>query len=319
MSYGQLKNRLDAGETLILDGATGTELQRRGAKMDPSAWSAPVVLNDPKLLTEIHAEYIRAGSDVVTANTFSASRMLLGPAGYGGKVEEIIRRSVEVAQRARTMAAAGRPVAVAGSISHMVPVLEGANRNDPARMPSPSQIADALNELAQTLKKLGVDLVILEMMFQPDRAKLAVEAALATGLPVWFGMSARRAEDGQVVTFDWEGDRPMESITRLIPASGVDVAGCMHTSAGIMLEALKPVRMAFKGPLMAYPDSGYFEMPEWRFVDVITPDRLERFYLSWLGAGVQVIGGCCGLTAEHIKAAVSARDKFKKLPHKAMP
>lgn len=59
---------------------------------------------------------------------------------------------------------------------------------------------------------------------------------------------------------------------------------------------------------MAYPDSGYFEMPDWRFVDVIAPERLEGFYREWLAAGVQAIGGCCGLGVEHIKAAVRARD-----------
>jgi homocysteine S-methyltransferase len=156
MSYPPLKQRLDAGQILILDGATGTELQRRGAKMDPSAWSAPVVLEDPKLLTEVHADYIRAGADIVTANTFSASRMLLAPTGYGARVEEIIRRSVEVAQQARTLAAAGRPVAVAGSISHMVPVVKGANRTDPTRLPSDAEIGDSVNELAETLRKSGL-------------------------------------------------------------------------------------------------------------------------------------------------------------------
>jgi methionine synthase I (cobalamin-dependent) len=217
------------------------------------------------------------------------------------------------------LAAGGRPVAVAGSISHMVPTVEGENRSDPSRMPSDAEIADNLNELAQTLKKSGADLIILEMMFHPVQAKLALDAALATGLPVWFGMSARRSKDGRLVTFESEADLSVDPITGLIPASGVDAAGCMHTAAEIMLEALKPVRKAFKGPLLAYPDSGYFEMPEWRFVDVITPDRLEAFYLSWLGAGVRIIGGCCGLTADHIKAAVSARDKFKKVPQNAMP
>ena len=317
MSYAPLKKRLDAREILILDGATGTELQRRGARMDPTAWSAPVVLQDPKLLTEVHADYIRAGADIVTANTFSASRMLLAPAGYGDKVQEIIRRSVDAAQQAQSLAAAGRPVAVAGSISHMVPVTKGANRTDPDRLPSDTEIGDSLEELAQTLLKSGVDLIILEMMNRPNRIKLALKAALATGLPVWFGMSARKGKDGRVVSFDSTVDAPLESIFGLIPASGIDVAGCMHTGAEIILEVLKQLRTTFKGPLMAYPDSGYFEMPEWRFVDVIAPDRLEAFYLSWLAAGAQVIGGCCGLTVEHIKAAVSARDKINKVPGKA--
>ena len=93
MSYATLKARLDRGEVLILDGATGTELQRRGAKMDPGAWCGPATLDHDALLTEIHSDYIRAGSDVITANTFASSRLMLTPAGYGDKVGEINRRA----------------------------------------------------------------------------------------------------------------------------------------------------------------------------------------------------------------------------------
>ena len=57
-----------------------------------------------------------------------------------------------------------------------------------------------------------------------------------------------------------------------------------------------------------YPDSGYFEMPDWRFVDVITPERFEDFCREWIASGVQILGGCCGLTVAHVRAAVRARD-----------
>jgi S-methylmethionine-dependent homocysteine/selenocysteine methylase len=314
MSYAQLKRRLDRDEVIILDGATGTELQRRGAKMDDSSWSAPAALTDFDLLTQIHADYIRAGSDVVTANTFSASRLLLEPAGYGDRVAEVIRRSVEAAQRARVIAAGGRPVAVAGSISHMLPVLPGQNHTDPARLPSKAAIADAFNEQAEALKAAGADLIILEMMFTPYLVKLALDAALGSGLPVWFGMSVRRAKDGHLIAFEESEEQPHAPVVAMLPTSGIDVAGCMHTNAEIMLDALATLRPRFKGPLMAYPESGYFEMPDWRFVDVITPERLKQFYLSWLAQGVRLIGGCCGLSAEHIKAAADAREAFKRKP-----
>ena len=311
MSYAQLKRRLDRGGVIVLDGATGTELQKRGAKMDDSAWSAPAAITDFELLAGIHADYIRAGADVVTANTFSASRLLLAPAGYGDRVQEEIRRSVDAARRAIAMSAGDRTVAVAGSISHMMPVVLGANRADPSRMPSAAQIEDAFNELAQTLEAAGADLIVLEMMCEPSRAKPALDAALATGLPVWFGMSARREADGRIMAFGESEDRPIEDVIGLLPASGVDVAGAMHTNAEIMLGALSPLREQFKGPLMAYPESGYFEMPDWRFVDIIPPERLKQFYLEWLAAGVRLIGGCCGLSAEHIEAAVAAREIFQ--------
>lgn len=308
MAYTELKQHLDAGGIAILDGGTGTELQKRGADMDPAAWCGPATLENEKLLVEIHGDYIRAGADLITANTYASSRLMLSPAGYGDRVEEINRRAVEAALAAGEAAPAGRNVLVAGSLSHMVPVAGGTDKVDLALVPSDGEVLDAFGELAGILKASGVDLIILEMMYHPGRTRLAVEAALSTGLPVWFGLSARRATDGKVLSFDYTQDMPVDDIARLIPASGVDVAGCMHTGPDITGEALEAVRCHFAGPLMAYPDGGYFEMPDWQFVDVIAPARLEEFYREWIAAGVQVIGGCCGLTVEHIEAAVRVRD-----------
>jgi len=308
MAYAELKRHLDTGGIVVLDGGTGTELQRRGADMDPAAWCGPATLANEKLLTEIHGDYIRAGADVITANTYASSRLMLTPAGYGDRVEEINRRAVEAALAARDAAPAGRNVLVAGSLSHMVPVASGTDRVDPAQLPSDGEVLEAFGELAGILKASGVDLVMLEMMYHPVRLPLALEAALSTGLPVWIGLSARRRPDGGVVAFDYADERPLDDIASLIPANGVDVAGCMHTGPDITGEALEAVRRHFAGPLMAYPDGGYFEMPNWQFVDVIAPARLEAFYREWVAAGVQVIGGCCGLTVEHIEAAARVRD-----------
>ena len=122
MTYKNLKDRLDAGEIIVLDGGTGTELQRRGAQMDPSAWCGPASLNNSELLTQVHLDYIDAGADVVTANTFASSRLMLTPAGYADQVEEINRIAVEAALRARDLAtkqSPSRKIAVAGSLSHM--------------------------------------------------------------------------------------------------------------------------------------------------------------------------------------------------------
>lgn len=306
MSYQDIKRRLDAGEIIVLDGGTGTELQRRGAQMDPSAWCGPASLNNSELLTQVHLDYINAGADVITANTFASSRLMLTPAGYANRVEEINRIAVEAALRARDLAIAKSPsrkIAVAGSLSHMVPVAAGTAKVDQARVPSNDELAHAFGELANILKASGVDHIMLEMMYEPNRVPIALNAALATGLPVWFGMSARPAPDGRVVTFDQHQELPLETITKLIPKTGVDVAGVMHTGAEIIGETLAAIRKNFSGPMSAYPDSGYFEMPDWRFVDVIAPDRLENFFSDWIKLGAQLIGGCCGLTVDHIHAA----------------
>ena len=165
MSYSPIKQRLDNGDIVVLDGGTGTELQLRGAKMDPGSWCGPASLNNSDLLTQIHLDYINAGSDVITANTFASSRLMLTEAGYGDRVEEINRIAVEAALRARDLAPAGRKIAVAGSLSHMVPISEGAAVSDLSKTPSQGQISEAFFELANILKSSGVDHIMLEMMY----------------------------------------------------------------------------------------------------------------------------------------------------------
>ena len=310
MSYHDVKRRLDAGEIIVLDGGTGTELQRRGAQMDPSAWCGPASLNNSELLTQVHLDYINAGADVITANTFASSRLMLTPAGYADQVKEINEIAVEAALRARDLAkltSPGRKIAVAGSLSHMVPVSAGTAKVDQAKVPSNGELAHAFGELAGILKSSGVDHIMLEMMYEPNRVPLALNAALETGLPVWFGMSARRARDGRAISFDQHQEIPLHDITKLIPKTGVDVAGVMHTGSELISDSLDALRKDFSGPLAAYPDSGFFEMPDWRFVDVISPDRLETFYAEWISHGAQLIGGCCGLTVDHIHAATRAQ------------
>jgi S-methylmethionine-dependent homocysteine/selenocysteine methylase len=117
MSYQAIQSRFDNQELVILDGATGTELERRGVPMDHEAWSAPASLEHADVLEAVYLDYIQAGSRMITANTFSSSRLMLESAGYGDRVEDVNRIAVESAQRARERSGV-EGVAVAGSISH---------------------------------------------------------------------------------------------------------------------------------------------------------------------------------------------------------
>ena len=297
MTYTALRK----GEVRLLDGATGTELERRGVPMTSNAWSARASLDHVETLEAIHRDYIDAGADIVTANTYATSRALLERDGLGDHFEEINRAAVRATQRARERS--NRPdVMIAGSLSHRGPISEGSARPDSNAAIGLDEMAEALREQARLLCDEGCDLLLLEMMYDPARMPLVFEAAAQTGLPVWAGFSARRGEDGSLLGFGPGEDIPFAQITSILHDWKVDAAGIMHTPANLVSDALAILRTTFDGPLMAYPDSGYFKSPHWQFEDVIEPGELRRYAEEWIEQGAQVIGGCCGLTPEHIAA-----------------
>ena len=99
-----LQQRLDAGETVLLDGAMGTELERRGVPMDAVAWDAAALLTHPDTVREVHADYIRAGADVITTNTFATARHVLKPTWMGEQLCKLNTRAVALAKEARAAA-----------------------------------------------------------------------------------------------------------------------------------------------------------------------------------------------------------------------
>jgi homocysteine S-methyltransferase len=301
MSYTEIEKRLQDGNIVLLDGGTGTELEKRGAAMDPEAWCGPATLENADILKGIHRDYMAAGADIITANTYASSRLMLEHAGYADHFEEINRTAVATAFRARE--ASGRNDAlVAGSLSHMCPMTADSDRPDLNREPPTEVMRDAFHELAILLRDAGCDFILLEMMYYPQRIPLAFEAALATGLPVWAGFSVRRDKAGNVVSFAPERSIPFGDLLKILDEVDVRVAGLMHSSADVIGEAIGILRQHYTGPLMAYPDSGYFRMPNWQFEDVIEPEALVEFARTWVDDGVQILGGCCGLSPKHIAA-----------------
>ena len=300
-----IESDLAAGKIIVIDGATGTELERRGAAMHDKAWCAAATLTAPELLRGVHEDYIRAGARVITTNTFSTNRNMLEPAGLGSRFEELNRRAVALACEARERTGAGGRVAIAGSMSHQIPVIGGADRRDARAVPAAEVAAANFREMAELLAASGVDLIVLEMMSDPQLARPAVAAAVATGLPVWVGFSVRAASSGPPLAYS----RPELSAAEMFDAvalDGIRVAGVMHSNADIIAPAIDLLKQRWPGPLMAYPDSGYFKMPHWQFVDVLPVGDFVTRSRAWAADGVQVVGGCCGLGVEHIKALAAS-------------
>ena len=292
-----MTERLIAGDTVIIDGATGSEIERRGAKMNQKAWCSTATLTHPEILQKVHEDYIRAGAKLITTNTFSTNRIILGPAGLGEEVERVNRAAVKIASAARSALGADKEVVIAGSMSHQEP--RGAN--GVRVITSATDARKSFHEMADILASAGVDLLLLEMMSIPEMANLAIEAARDTGLPFWVGFSVQANAQGEPESYMKEG-LSVKAMLNAIDISDAQVAGIMHSKANITMPALDILRTQWDGPLMAYPDSGYFAPPHWQFVDIIPPAEFVRYCHQWRDSGVKILGGCCGLGIEHIEA-----------------
>lgn len=290
-----LDHRLRNGPVILLDGAMGTELQRRGVPMHRIAWSAAALLTHPDTVRKVHVDYIAAGAEVITANSFGTARHVLEPAGLGDEVAALNRRAVALACEARDRAAGDRPVWVAGSISSFI--AEADLRNSP----TPEAARRSYAEQAELLAEAGVDLLLLEMMRDIDYSRIAVECALATGLPVWIGFTCKQNAEGVVMLRGRDVERPLADAIGPVTEPGGALIAIMHSELEVVAPALDVLAQAWSGPVAAYPHSGDFVMPNWLFDDIVSPEPFAETAAAWADR-VAVLGGCCGIGPDHIRA-----------------
>ena len=313
-----LDDKLDAGDVIVLDGAIGSEIDRLGGKMDAAAWCGVANVTHPDTVQRVHESYLEAGADVITANTFATCRHVLEGAGYGAQTAAINRRAVQLAQHARDRVAPDRPVAIAGSMSNNVAWLPGTVVPDPDYLPSPEQESANYREMAETLADAGCDLLIMEMLQDVEHARRVTEAAVATGLPVWAGISTSRGADGEMTgwnqgeeeedhrlpdDYEHQTPEPLTTIIDAICALGPTAVGIMHSSLPCTTPGLEIVFERWGGPVMAYPEATGID-PVSRVARGVDPVDFAEHCRSWVEGGVQIIGGCCGTTIHHIRAMV---------------
>ena len=287
----ELQRRLEAGAVVVLDGGMGTEIQARGVPMDGEAWSALANITHADVVRGIHEGYIRAGAEVVIANTFPAGAGALAAAGIGERLVEINRAAVRLAQEARERTGE-TAVAVAGSLSEMA--LSGLSGDGDETISA----VEAFRVQAAALAGADADLLVLEMMRSEAVAEPALQAAAETGLPVWLGISVGGiGENGALVTIDGT------DVSRLLElAQGrADAVMIMHTDIDVAAQAVPILSRAWPGPLGAYPHVGDWTPPNWVFGE-ISPEAFADKVARWVDDGAQVLGGCCGIGPAHIAA-----------------
>ena len=297
--------RLASGERLLLDGGTGSELGRRGVNVSRritaqgnSPWSATANADAPDVVRAIHEDYLCAGTDIVTTNSFWSNRTRLGVIGLADKMEEYTRLSVEFAQEARDSV---NPMAfVAGS---MAPPM---GRPRPGVPLTSDDFSAEFADQAAVLAGAGVDVILLEYVSSIHEAVTLLDAASSTGLPVFLGI--KRFEPH----WDMRTCETVEQLVKALEGRQVGAILDMCSPPEAISAGLPRLREAFDGPIGAYANIGYTANPEslrdikqqWLVIDVgeNTPDRYAKFGRQWLDMGTQIVGGCCASGPEHIAA-----------------
>jgi len=298
-----LNERLNSDEIILLDGGVTTEIQKRGVPLHSNVWSGLTTKTHPDEVRQVHEAYIRAGSQVITTNTYSTARHVLESINLGHEAKMINLKSVQLAQQARDNAADG-DVWIAGSMSSMPPLTA-------SHEVVVSKHAEAsYQELAESLAHAGVDLIIAEMMRDIDNATMVIKAAVATGLPVWIGYSTMMTEDGaDVRSLRWKNadstthTYDFATLVKTLSPLGGQAAGIMHTQVGNIDPALEVLGKYWSGPKLAYAETGRLLAPNWSFEEICSPQEYAIEVKGWIKKhGIKIVGGCCGTGPEHIRA-----------------
>jgi S-methylmethionine-dependent homocysteine/selenocysteine methylase len=291
-----------AGGFILMDGALGTELERRGVPFEGSGWSAVAVRDHGDVIRNTHEDYINAGARLHIVNSFALARHVLEPIGLGSEFETLNRRSVTLFEDAVSRTVADRSnLWAAGSLSTF------AANSDRSLLPSGDALIENNRQQALILYDQGVDCFALEMLFDTE-VSLAMLAAVADlGLPVIMGFTCDQDEnpENDIMIARGLGYSPMP-LQDLLPqiVSKVKyeklIMSIMHTEIDLTDKALNVLKQHWGGPVAIYPNSGNFVNLRMQFDSVCSIAEFEKAANRWISAGVQIVGGCCGIGPAHI-------------------
>jgi S-methylmethionine-dependent homocysteine/selenocysteine methylase len=300
--------RLAKGERLLMDGATGSEIQRRGGDVLKGstsdwlgAWSATANVDAPAIVRQVHEDYLHIGADIIISNSFWTNRLRLEPVGLGDRWHEYARAAGRLAVEARDRV---NPSAyVAGGMAPPCVKKPDWNVSDADFMGEKS-LYDLFAEEAGVLKDAGVDAILPEYVGHIRDCVVAVEASATTGLPVFLGIRHVTTEG----TMQYgETVEDLATALKRLPVAGI-LLMCSRPDG--VSATLPRLRTTFEGVVGAYPNVGYVPLAPLRGQTVqegintlgVQPDQLAESAREWVKIGASIIGGCCGTGPDHIAA-----------------
>jgi len=276
--------RFTGNRPLLLDGATGTELARRGVNLNEPSWTARAIRDHSQVLWQIHRDYVDAGAEIITANTFRTHARNLKSLEHCPSARDLTRQAVDIARDA-----AGPHVFVAGSIAPL------EDCYSPSLTPSDEALLNEHAEMADNLAAAGVDLILVETQLTIREAVLAARGVARTGLP--FGVSFVCNAAGQLLS----GESLVDAVQQVAAWNPVlFLVNCIPVEE--VLSTLKPVLKACPEiPMGAYANTGrLLANGSWEATAGNLPAVYAEYAREWIQAEFHLIGGCCGTTPLHI-------------------
>jgi S-methylmethionine-dependent homocysteine/selenocysteine methylase len=301
-----MSTTFDFDRPLLLDGGTGIELLKRRVPILTDLWSATALVLAPDTVRDVHGDFIKAGADIVTTNTYGIVLDKLKSEGIGERFGELNQLAGELANKARD--AGGRDVAIAGSL----PPLSRSYR--PELVLPYEELLPRYRQQAELLAPY-VDLYICETMSTAAEALAAATAASEIGKPVWVSWSLNEDHSGRL----WSGETITEAAAAVahLPVTGFLVNCCPPESIDAAIDELAAIGGAFGGYANAFQPGmnkrqGYkgrdldptkwedYERQSAPLRDDLEPRVFANHARSWRAKGARLLGGCCGAGPEHI-------------------
>lgn len=295
MTREELYQRLEKGP-LILDGATGSNLQKAGMPTGvcPELW----ILEHEEVLTKLQKAYVEAGTDILYAPTFSGNREKLKEYGLDDRIEEINKTLVRISKNA-----AGGQALVAGDMTMTGIALEPVG-------PMPLEtLIDIYKEQAKYLYEAGVDLFVVETMMSLAETRAAIIAIKEIcDLPVMASMTFQ--EDGRTLY----GTDPVTAVV-VLQSIGADVVGVnCSTGPAQMLSVVRRMKEYAEVPILVKPNAGLPELVDGETIYPMDAEEFASYGPAFIEAGAGILGGCCGTTPEHIRRLEETVKDLKVLP-----
>ena len=288
--------RFSAGEILVADGATGSNLQKMGLK--PGRPPEDLIIDDPEIISKLASSFVEAGSDIILTCTFGGTRMRMKDSKYQDRTPEVNMRAAEIARKA---ASARTDVLVAGSMGPVGALIK------PYGPLEAEEVKATFAEQAKALAEGGVDFLLIETMFAFEETDAAFEGARAvTDLPVVVSFSYDRG------TRSMMGVKPKDVIKRYSALGAMMVGANCGTTLENMEAVVREYAATLPGfPLWVKPNAGVPRMDietEQGIYDM-SPEDMATYAQKYVELGAKVVGGCCGNTPEHVAAIVKAVKK----------